>query len=80
MKIILLITSFISTISIITVINIDLLLGIMLMIVAVMSFICFLHEAIQDYNLAHEYPNLCGKRIPKFMRKEVKWHTKILRL
>tara|TARA_R100000664_G_C2753226_1_gene140611 strand:- start:1265 stop:1483 length:219 start_codon:yes stop_codon:yes gene_type:complete len=72
MKTILLITSFISTISIITVINIDLLLGIMLIIVAVMSFICFLFEAIQDYNLAQEYPNLCGKRIPKFMRKEVK--------
>lgn len=72
MKIILLITSFISTISIITVIDIDLLIGIMLMIVAVMSFICFLFESIQDYNLAQEYPNLCGKRIPKFMRKEVK--------
>ena len=71
-KIILLITSFISTISTITVINIDLLLGIMLMIVAIISFIGFLHEAIQDYNLAQEYPNLCGKRIPKFMRKEIK--------
>ena len=69
MKIILLITSFISTISTITVINIDLLIGIMLMIVAVMSFIGFLFEAIQDYNLAQEYPNLCGKRKYLFERR-----------
>ena len=72
MKILLLITSCISTISIITVISIDLFIGIMLMIVSVMSFISFLYEAIKDYTLAQEYPNLCGKRIPKFMRKGVK--------
>jgi len=64
MKTILLITSFISTISIITVISIDLFIGIMLMIVAVISFIGFLYEAIQDYNLAQEYPNLCDKKYP----------------
>jgi len=62
MKIGLLFISFVFLIATIPVIDINPLVGTMNLMVSIIAFIGFLFAFIQDYKLAKEYPNLCGKR------------------
>ena len=70
MKIGLLFISFIFIAITIPAINIDTFIGIMMLLMSIISFIGFLFAFIEDYNLAKEYPNLCGKRKYLFERRK----------